>query len=862
MKPVSVDVMVAQHSPETAGAAVVRLNAADQKIVASNGALGSLLGLDASELSGIHWQRALGVVAQPEQALSRVITAGVRSVIPPTLLRPSSTAEMVVGGYLYPEQEAGQKQLVLLLFRLGVDRDQLFSRPVGNSDVLAVLGLENSGDEQWHAADMARRMVDIHFGLQQIVPAKEDVGMPRGSTIPIALRDVLLEDSHDISAALLSHLTPLLRGQAKIRIGLAQGDEKASPMLALIAANNALLRMQRTATDDLVATSSPDDVLFLGTTAISTDGIFSEDGTPGSQDYLSALSEIDYDPQHSVEYLDYMVEITLRQKGVIAAAVYRRRFDDSHEYVTGGVSGIDAAATHLRNDKQLPRALRQAAQKVTLDKLQALDHIPVGRSKCMIFALRLYERVLGFVVLQYAPESTPAEDGFTLGVTALHHLSTELSLAAEWRQTSEAIAQPGSVVPLKPIEQRIDGYVGDNMEGAIDQAVFLAQLDVPVAIIGPRGTGKLYVAKVIHQESGASPDKLIAIDCREFRGKKDALSRISRELERSKGKTLVFKSPHLMNAEVQMKLARQVSTRVLADSNPPRYVPASGLIGLFPDSLEDLVRRGELQEKLASAFGAFPIRVPPIKDRKRAVLRWAYKILSQEGERRDRKLTGFTPDAEQAMLGHEWPGNISEMRQCIVTALDRTDKEWLTPVDLGLFKGLSPAGAGRSEKRAYLQVAVEPPAEDSQYAPTTQEELSVALGEALHRLRELDAVLPLGAWLDDEVVLAVYDRYRENMRAAADFLHTKPRNLSRWLPKIRARERERDDSSLWQSPQKLIRRWLKEAPSLEVPPQRQMQDILLSHVVSQCADLGVADRARIMGVSTPTYQKRVQELSQ
>ncbi|MEM8563982.1 MAG: sigma 54-interacting transcriptional regulator [Pseudomonadota bacterium] len=858
----SVDVMITQHTPETSAAAFVKLNAADQKIVFSNAATCALLGSTESDLIGAHWRQALGVVSQPEQALSRVISAGVRSVIPPTLLRPSSATEMVVGGYFYPEQDAGQKQLVMLLFRLGVDRDQLFSRPVGNSDVLAVLGLESSGDEQWQAADMARRMVDIRFGLQQIVPVKEDVGMPRGSTIPIALRDVLLEDSHDISAAILSHLTPLLRGQAKIRIGLAQGDEKSSPMLALIAANNALLRMQRTATDDFVATSSQDDVLFLGTTAISTDGIFSEDDAPGAQDYLGALSELDFDPLHSLQYLNNVVEITLQQKDVIAAAVYRRRFDDSYEYVTGGLHNAGGTTSTARSDRQLPRALRQAAQKVVLDKLQSLDHMPFDRFKCAVFALRFYERVLGFVVLQYAPECTSVEDGFALGVTALHHLSTELSLAADWRQSGEGTSQTGSVVPLKPIEQRIDGYVGDNMEGAIDQAIFLAQLDVPVAIIGPRGTGKLYVAKVIHQESGALPEKLTAIDCREFRGKKDALSRISRELERSRGKTLVFKSPHLMNSEVQLKLARQVATRVLADSNPPRYLPASRIIGLFPDSLEDLVRRGELHEKLASAFGAFPIRVPPIKDRKRAVLRWAYKILSQEGERRDRKLTGFTPDAEQALLGHEWPGNISEMRQCIVTALDRTDKEWLTPVDLGLFKGLSPAGGGDTEKRAYLQVAVESPAEDAQYVPTTLEELSVALGEALHRLREMDAVLPLGAWLDDEVVLAVYDRYRENMRAAADFLHTKPRNLSRWLPKIQSRERDRDESSLWQSPQKLIRRWLREAPPMEKSPQRQVQDILLSHVVSQCADLGVAERAGIMAVSTPTYQKRVQELSQ
>jgi hypothetical protein len=164
------------------------------------------------------------------------------------------------------------------------------------------------------------------------------------------------------------------------------------------------------------------------------------------------------------------------------------------------------------------------------------------------------------------------------------------------------------------------------------------------------------------------------------------------------------------------------------------------------------------------------------------------------------------------------------------------------------------------DKRAYLQMLVEAPSEEQAYAPTTLEELGVALGEALHSLMELETIKPLGAWLDDEVILAVCERYRDNMRAAADFLQTKPRNIGRWMPKVLSRESERSSSSLWQTPQQLIRRWLKEAAPMPLPPQQLVQGILLSHVVSQCGNISVADRARIMGVSTPTYQKRLHEI--
>jgi len=425
-------------------------------------------------------------------------------------------------------------------------------------------------------------------------------------------------------------------------------------------------------------------------------------------------------------------------------------------------------------------------------------------------------------------------------------------------------ASAAKQMPLvKPIEKGIEGYVGDNMEGAVDQAIFLSQLDMPVAIIGPAGTGKMYVANIIHEGSGGAPEMLVAIDCREFRNRSEANARIGKELAKGEGKTLVFKSPHLMNAEVQLKLARQISSRTLADVSPPQYLPRIKLIALFPDSLEQLMQQGSLIGQLASAFGGYPIHVPPIKDRKQAVLRWAHKILGQEGALRGRDMKGFTPDAEQSMLLYDWPGNISEMRQCIFDALEKTDKDWLTPVDLGLFKGITSDGAPYlPEPRPFLAVVETDASEDDPYVASAWEGLDVALGEAVYNLLELNSIKPLGAWMEDDIVLAVLDRYRDDMRKTAVFLHTKPRNISRWLPKIRSRDDERNSSVLWQKPRRLLREWIRESPQLDESPLQLLQGLLIAHVDKLCAQRSAADRARIMGVSTPTYLKRLREVAE
>ncbi|MEZ5568716.1 MAG: sigma 54-interacting transcriptional regulator [Halioglobus sp.] len=414
--------------------------------------------------------------------------------------------------------------------------------------------------------------------------------------------------------------------------------------------------------------------------------------------------------------------------------------------------------------------------------------------------------------------------------------------------------------PLQPVERDIEGYVVDNMEGAVDQAMFLADLDVPVAILGPAGTGKMYVARVIHEAAGAAPELLVPIDCREFRSRNDANKRIARELSRGEGRTLVFKSPHLMHTDAQVKLARQISSRTLADVSPPRSLPRMKLVALFPDRLERLIRRNELSPQLASVFAGFPITVPPIRDRKQAVLRWAHKILGQEGARRDRDLKGFTPDAERAMLQYEWPGNISEMRQCISAALDKTDKDWLTPVDLGLFQGIDPDGAPFvAESQPFLELAQSAGDEVDVYVASAIERLDVALAEAVNSMLALNLLKPLGAWLEDDIVLAVLDRYRGDLPRAAEFLHTRSRNISRWLPKIAAREEERSASALWQQPHRLLMEWARESSQLEESPIDLLEGLLRAHVERQAAGMSAAKRAAIMGVSTPTYLKRLRD---
>lgn len=578
---------------------------------------------------------------------------------------------------------------------------------------------------------------------------------------------------------------------------------------------------------------------------------------------LLGVDQLRYDNQWSVRDTASLLQVVREQLLIIV-----REMD-----VVSGVCGNTVAVLLRDLDESAASGLCRALLShlnASIAELEGL-RLTVGltrvmpREKTLQALLRaqrsmlLAQRGTGAGLIRAAePDDHAFIMGQVLHNTVIETQATSIPALPTTPDNQAPAAGIDSLPPIAPIEKDIEGYVVDNMEGAVDQAVFLAGLDVPVGIVGPAGTGKMYIARIIHEQRGLAPDLLVAVDCREFRSRASATRRVAAELRAGEGRTLVFKSPHMMHPEVQQKLARQIATRTLADASPARYLPDIKFVALFPEPLDALVRRGELLPALASVFAGFPIQVPPIRDRKQAVLRWAHKILGQEAAQRDRLMQGFTPDAERAMLAYPWPGNISEMRLCIHSALDRTDKDWLTPVDLGLYDGIDAQGVNAGAvQEAFLSLAQEPASSQRDYEPTADERLDQALGEAVHDMLKLALIKPLGAWLEDDLVLAVLERYRDDVPKAAAFLHTSARNVRRWLPKIAAREAERTASNLWHKPASTVRDWVREVPPPSSSPITSMQDKLMRHLVEQGGALSSAKRAQVMGVSTPTYLKRL-----
>ena len=846
------------------GTVVICIDRETKVISGFNCPASEMFGFEERAPENIPWWQALGTDKRADNPLHFAVDSGVRTALPPTVLNRRDGGEVVVSGLVTPKFQDG-RDTSLLLLRVSANSSILeMAGRITDRDSIAILGVDQIRyGSDWSISDTSRFMMDLRASLMEIVRSEDIVALPTGNCIPIIFGNIGIDESLDVANALLSHLRSVPQfyghgaGGARFCVGLARTLPDGTALQALVAANNALLCTWQKASSQRIGVSAKWDPNQLCGNNYSAVGVFTED-IRGS-DYASLLAQVASLPlqaEKSDKYYADIIGLILERPGVLKLGIFRRCKDGRHVYLVGGRrSGSDICSL---TEEDFPADITAAVGSSRPGLSTSESCIPVGRNG-MVQPLIFRRTVLGYIAFEFEETEQAGQTRFSFDPGGLHLLAATLP---GLKETFDSPDIPGgdANMQLIPLNTGIEGYVVDNMEGAVDQATFLAKIDIPVAIIGPRGTGKMYIAKIVHQESGGAEGMIAQIDCREFRNRQQAVTHIGQLLEQSEGKTLVFKSPHLLAPDAQLKLAKQISSRTLADVRPPRYLPRAKYVALFPDTLDKLIAHSGLTEKLASVFAGFPINVPPVKDRKQAVLRWAHKILSQESAARARPVMGFTPDAEQAMLSHEWPGNISEMRQCIVDALERSNKEWITPVDLGIFKGLSADGSSSSPDPEPFLSALESaePGEDD-YAPTSLEHLDVALGEAVNSVAQEQSSIPLGVWLEDELVLAVTDRYPGDLRRSAEFLFTRPRNISRWMPKIMARQEERNESLLWREPRRFIGEWVRETPYLGKSPQLILQKILLSHVTSQCAGASIATRAKIMGVSVPTYQKRLQE---
>jgi transcriptional regulator with GAF, ATPase, and Fis domain len=213
--------------------------------------------------------------------------------------------------------------------------------------------------------------------------------------------------------------------------------------------------------------------------------------------------------------------------------------------------------------------------------------------------------------------------------------------------------------------------------GLLDQLGKVVDTRVTVLIEGETGTGKELVASALHyrsrrrdklfvtQNCAALPENLLESEL--FGHKRGAFTGATEEkkglFEIADGGTLFLDEVTEMPLPLQSKLlrvlqegevrpvgatqARHVSVRIVAASNR---------------NLEKEVAQGRFREDLYYRLKVFPLRVPPLRERREDVPLLAGAFLARYAKEIGKSVGGFGQQAMELLMSYAWPGNVRELQ--------------------------------------------------------------------------------------------------------------------------------------------------------------------------------------------------------
>jgi two-component system, response regulator FlrC len=227
-----------------------------------------------------------------------------------------------------------------------------------------------------------------------------------------------------------------------------------------------------------------------------------------------------------------------------------------------------------------------------------------------------------------------------------------------------------------------------------------------VLLTGESGVGKDVFAKQIHQLSDRRSKPYVAINCAAipenllestlFGYEKGAFTGAAKaqpgKFEQANGGTLFLDEIGEMPLELQAKLLRVLQDQVVERLGSLRSIHCDvRIVAATNQDLQQRVKDGKFREDLYFRLAVFPIRIPPLRERKNDILPLAEHFLVRYGRTMGRQGLKLSPASQNDLTHYPWPGNVRELENAIQRALLLSDGDMIEPADIELHGSQTPA---------------------------------------------------------------------------------------------------------------------------------------------------------------------------
>ncbi len=233
-----------------------------------------------------------------------------------------------------------------------------------------------------------------------------------------------------------------------------------------------------------------------------------------------------------------------------------------------------------------------------------------------------------------------------------------------------------------------------RMMEVFDLVSRVAPNDTTVCIYGESGTGKELIARAIHANSPRAGRPFVAVDCStlasgvlesELFGHvkgafTDATDNQAGLFKIADEGTLFLDDVANLSMEIQAKLLRVLETREFKPVGSSRFEKTNvRIVAATNQDLNCMVQEGSFREDLFYRLNVFPVRLPPLRERKEDIPRLAYHFLHHFCRKTGKIIEGFSDDALKAIREYSWPGNVRHLKNVIERLVIMSDSPVLDP---------------------------------------------------------------------------------------------------------------------------------------------------------------------------------------
>jgi transcriptional regulator with GAF, ATPase, and Fis domain len=238
---------------------------------------------------------------------------------------------------------------------------------------------------------------------------------------------------------------------------------------------------------------------------------------------------------------------------------------------------------------------------------------------------------------------------------------------------------------VKAVRGRAD-LVGESpaLRQVLGQVEQVAATNATVLLIGETGTGKEMLASAIHELSLRASRPMVRVNCaaipetlieselfgREKGAYTGAMSRQVGRFEVAHGSTLFLDEVGELPLQVQVKLLRVLAEKQVERLGSSKSISVDvRIVAATNRDLEQAVREKKFRDDLYYRLNVFPIRTPPLRERREDVPLLIQSFVNEFAKLFGKGIESIDQDSIDALQRYSWPGNIRELRNTVERAM-------------------------------------------------------------------------------------------------------------------------------------------------------------------------------------------------